>query len=153
MKRVFSFTFMFLLISVPALAYDLQVGVEQLLDDTVNGLIKILGIIILALVTNLAHKITKKYKLEQYNAQIDAAITNGVLYAEEYGRKKAKDTGVTMSGAEKFAKAYQKAAEKLPFLESDTIKEQLVVKLADLRTQGLDRLEQEVRDRLPQIDG
>jgi len=149
MKRVFGFTLMFLLIAVPAFAYDLQVGVEQLLDDTVNGLIKILGILIMLLVTNLAHKLTKKYKLEQYNAQIDAAITSGVLYAEEWGRKKAKDTGLTVSGAEKFAKAYQKAAEKLPFLESDTIKEQLVVQLANLRNQGLDKLEQAVRDNVP----
>ena len=145
--RQFFLTVFLLLIAVPAFAYDLQGGMEGVIDGLLNGLIQIAGIVVLAIITRFAHGLTKKYKLEQYNDQIDRAVMDAVLYAEEWGRRKAKDSGVAVTGAEKFARAYQKASEKLPMLDSEVLKEKLVVGVADLRDRALEALEERARSQ------
>lgn len=119
-------------------ATDLVAGVSGVFNDALMGVIQLLGMVLLALVTIGVKKLLTKFKLEQYEATVMKAADDGILYAEEWARKKASERGYAVAGAEKFNKAYVSVAAKLPFLDSDTVKNAIIVNLAKVRDYGLE---------------
>lgn len=137
MKRAFFLAAMLVILTAaPAWAAEMADQIAEILGQVIMNVLALIGIIVLFYLRKAAHAITAKIGADSMNDTIDRALESGVLYAEEWAHRKIKDTGVHASGAEKFERAYEKAAGALPFLDSDTIRDYLVSKLGDLRAQG-----------------
>lgn len=143
---------MLVFFAVPAMAAaTLTEGLTGVFNEAVLGVIKLLSMAVLGLITLGVQKLLKKWKLEQYEGTVIGAAEDAIFYAEEWARKRASERGYAVAGAEKFDKAYMKMAAKLPFLDSEAVKEALVVNLAKVRDYGLEKGRQSLQDKLDEL--
>lgn len=142
------------LVCVVAVAQDVEVEAPSEIGQTIEWIVAkvfyAIGIALSVLIAKALSKLGKKYGIEiDENKQklIQSYALSAIGYADEWARKKINIDKATVKAEEKFDKACEKLATKVPFLSEDMVKEAIVATLPKFRAMGSEKLEELLLER------
>jgi hypothetical protein len=139
-------------LALPALALDAaataQESVKDILNEALTGIISLFFLVVAFYVRKGINALTTKFHLEQFQASLEKAAEDAIHYAEEWGRKKALESGIAVKGQEKFDRAYAQLQTKFPGMATEEVKAKLVAQLSKAREKGFSLLKSELEEEL-----